>query len=71
MHGAKEDKSTGETPRKRSWDYVDKWERTKNRDVVLRAWREQRTPKGSSRVSVAENLPPSTEGGGVGEDTEI
>ncbi|KAG8855775.1 kinesin motor protein cin8 [Serendipita sp. 411] len=36
--GTREDVPTGQTPRKRTWEYDDEWERTKNRDAVLREW---------------------------------
>ncbi|KAG1715697.1 hypothetical protein ID866_1460 [Astraeus odoratus] len=37
--GTREDVGTGMTPRKRVWEYVDKWELTKNRDVLLQSLR--------------------------------
>ncbi|KAJ7235473.1 P-loop containing nucleoside triphosphate hydrolase protein [Mycena haematopus] len=38
-HGAKADTSTGTTPRKRVWQYVDQWELTKSRTELLQTWR--------------------------------
>ncbi|KAI6167000.1 P-loop containing nucleoside triphosphate hydrolase protein [Pisolithus thermaeus] len=38
--GTREDVPTGMTPRKRVWEYVDKWELTKNRDALLQSWRQ-------------------------------
>ena len=37
--GTREDIPTGTTPRKRAWEYDDDWERTQDRDTVLREWR--------------------------------
>ncbi|KZT09433.1 kinesin-domain-containing protein [Laetiporus sulphureus 93-53] len=34
--GMREDRPTTTTPRKRSWDYVDKWQLTKNREALLK-----------------------------------
>lgn len=36
--GTRDDTPTGTTPRKRTWDYDDEWERTKSREAVLREW---------------------------------
>lgn len=55
--GTREDKATGTTPRKRMWDYVDKWKLTESRDDVLRAWRE-RASNTDGETSLAEHLPP-------------
>ena len=38
--GTREDVPTGTTPRKRAWEYDDDWERTQDRDTVLRDWRQ-------------------------------
>lgn len=38
--GTREDIPTGTTPRKRAWEYDDDWERTQDRDTVLRDWRQ-------------------------------
>jgi len=40
--GTREDTPTGTTPRKRAWEYDDDWERTQDRDTVLREWRQSR-----------------------------
>jgi hypothetical protein len=40
-HGTREDAKTGTTPRKRVWEYVDQWELTRSRDVILNAWRQR------------------------------
>lgn len=40
--GTREDIPTGTTPRKRAWEYDDDWERTQDRDTVLREWRQSR-----------------------------
>ncbi|KAG6890679.1 hypothetical protein C0995_005051 [Termitomyces sp. Mi166 len=56
-HGAQEDKSIGQTPRKRTWDYVDEWELTKPRDTILKAWRGQGISTVSSETFLAEHLP--------------
>ncbi|EIW85175.1 kinesin-domain-containing protein [Coniophora puteana RWD-64-598 SS2] len=38
-NGTKEDVSTGLTPRKREWEYVDHWELTGSRDAILKSWK--------------------------------
>jgi kinesin family protein 11 len=38
--GTREDIPTGTTPRKRAWEYDDDWERTQDRDTILREWRQ-------------------------------
>lgn len=53
----REDVPTGMTPRKRSWEYVDNWELTKNRDVILRSWRGGTTSASTTPLSVAQSLP--------------
>ncbi|KAG6900877.1 hypothetical protein C0993_009995 [Termitomyces sp. T159_Od127] len=60
-HGAQEDKSIGQTPRKRTWEYVDEWELTKPRDTILQVRRGQKISAASSETFLAE--PPLTEGG--------
>jgi len=54
--GTREDRPTGTTPRKRTWNYVDNWKLTKSRDEILRAWREQ-GKNISSETFLAEHLP--------------
>ncbi|KAG9318495.1 kinesin-domain-containing protein [Chiua virens] len=51
----REDIPTGMTPRKRAWEYVDNWELTQNRDVILRSWRG--TSISTTPLSVAQPLP--------------
>ncbi|KAG5342766.1 hypothetical protein C0989_008716 [Termitomyces sp. Mn162] len=55
-HGAQEDKSIGQTPRKRTWDYVDEWDLTKPRDTILKAWRGQRISTVGSETFLAEHM---------------
>ncbi|KAG2144941.1 P-loop containing nucleoside triphosphate hydrolase protein [Suillus cothurnatus] len=38
--GTREDIPTGMTPRKRAWEYVDEWELTESRDVILQSRRQ-------------------------------
>lgn len=38
--GTREDVPTGMTPRKRVWEYIDKWELTKGRDALLQSCRQ-------------------------------
>ena len=54
----KEDTPTGATPRKRVWQYVDRWELTQSRDVVLNAWRQRRGSNASVDTFMNENIPP-------------
>jgi len=37
--GTREDLPTGNTPRKRIWQYTDDWELTKDRDTVIQLWK--------------------------------
>ena len=37
--GSREDLPTGNTPRKRVWQYTDNWELTKDRDAVIQGWK--------------------------------
>ncbi|KAG8907787.1 kinesin motor protein cin8 [Tulasnella sp. 417] len=43
VEGTRDDVSTGATPRKRTWDVVESWERTKGREEVLREWKHRQT----------------------------
>ncbi|KAG6866932.1 hypothetical protein C0991_003848 [Blastosporella zonata] len=56
-YGAQEDKSTGETPRKRNWDYVDQWTLTKPRELILKTWRGKGMSSVGSETFLAEHLP--------------
>jgi len=40
--GAREDSPTGRTPKKRITEYIDRWELTKSREVILKEWRKRR-----------------------------
>lgn len=53
----REDVHTGMTPRKRTWEYVDNWELTKSRDLILRSWRGATTSASTTPLSVAQSLP--------------
>ncbi|KAG6879988.1 hypothetical protein C0992_008581 [Termitomyces sp. T32_za158] len=66
-HGAREDKSEGQTPRKRTWEYVDEWELTKPRDTILQG-RRQRTSAVGSETPLSEH--PTLPEGTVQEDLE-
>lgn len=55
--GTREDKPTGNTPRKKTWRYQDQWELTKSRDVVLREWRQQGVSAKDSGTFLVEHLP--------------
>ena len=64
--GTREDKPTGDTPHKKTWRYQDQWELTKNRDVVLKEWRQRGVSARDSETFLAEHLPlPS------GDDQEV
>lgn len=69
----REDIPTGMTPRKRDWEYVDNWELTQNRDVILQPWREGTTSASTTPLSVAHSLPEESQDtpyGGVQTDRE-
>jgi kinesin family protein 11 len=55
--GTREDAPTGKTPRKRVWQYVDQWELTKDREAVLRAWREQGVSGVGNETVLPDHLP--------------
>ncbi|KDQ60800.1 hypothetical protein JAAARDRAFT_204605 [Jaapia argillacea MUCL 33604] len=55
--GAREDAPTGTTPRKRVWNYVDQWEVTKNREEILKEWRQRGMSAATSETFLAEHLP--------------
>ncbi|KIY61043.1 kinesin-domain-containing protein [Cylindrobasidium torrendii FP15055 ss-10] len=55
--GARPDVSSGSTPKKRAWNYVDEWERTESRESVLRGWREQGVSEVGNETFTAEHLP--------------
>ncbi|KIJ69381.1 hypothetical protein HYDPIDRAFT_145382 [Hydnomerulius pinastri MD-312] len=59
--GTRDDVPTGMTPRKRVWEYVDKWELTKSRDVILQSWRRGTASANTTPVSAAFSLPEETE----------
>lgn len=54
--GTRDDSPTGLTPRKRVWQYVDQWELTQNRELILKNWR-QRSGSLGSDTFIPENLP--------------
>lgn len=56
--GTREDMPTGLTPRKHSWNYVDEWQLTQSREILLKDWR-QRNPSSSNSddTFLAEHLP--------------
>lgn len=55
--GTREDKSTGNTPRKKTWQYQDEWELTKGRDVVLKEWRKRRVSVKNNENFYVDHLP--------------
>jgi kinesin family protein 11 len=55
--GTREDKPTGDTPHKKTWQYQDEWELTKSRDVVLKEWRKRGISARDSDTFLAEHLP--------------
>jgi len=55
--GTREDSHTGLTPRKRKWTYVDEWQRTKNREALLKDWRRQGQSIAKRDTFLAEHLP--------------
>lgn len=54
--GAQEDMTTGATPRKRVWEYVDQWSMTKPRENILKTWKEQGISKLSSLTDISPFL---------------
>lgn len=55
-HGARPDKPTGTTPRKKTWDYVDQWDLTHSRETLLRKW-PSRSSTSITSAETAEHIP--------------
>ena len=55
--GTREDRPTGNTPRKKTWRYQDQWELTKSRDMVLKEWKQQGVSLRDSETFLPEHLP--------------
>ena len=55
--GARDDPPTGRTPRKRSRTYVEHWELTKSRELILKGWRHAPSSVLDGDTSVAEIVP--------------
>ncbi|KAJ7632641.1 kinesin 2 [Roridomyces roridus] len=55
--GTSSDASTGTTPRKRTWQYVDQWELTRSRGELLQTWREGAASSVGSETFLAEHRP--------------
>lgn len=55
-HGAQDDKATGTTPGRRTWDYGDQWNLTRPRETILKAWREQGAANVGCETSAPENI---------------
>lgn len=53
--GTREDQPTGNTPRKKMWQYQDEWELTKSRDVVLKEWRKRGPPAKDSEMFLVDD----------------
>ncbi|KAG6814360.1 hypothetical protein H0H92_010946 [Tricholoma furcatifolium] len=56
-HGTQEDKPTGQSPRKRTYEFVDHWNLTKPREAILRTWRREGNSTVGSETFLAEHLP--------------
>ncbi|KIO18808.1 hypothetical protein M407DRAFT_31522 [Tulasnella calospora MUT 4182] len=73
VEGTRDDVPTGATPRKRTWDVVESWERTKGREDVLREWKERQTRKErqpAPALSVATAIDPEDHQGMEGLEGE-
>ncbi|KAH9951942.1 P-loop containing nucleoside triphosphate hydrolase protein [Amylocystis lapponica] len=55
--GTREDMPTGSTPRKHSWNYVDEWQLTQTREVLLKEWKQRGLSTSRSDTFLAEHLP--------------
>ncbi|KAG9087399.1 kinesin motor protein cin8 [Ceratobasidium sp. 370] len=52
-----QDVPTGQTPRKRRWDYVDSWALTGDRETVLRAWKNRdATPSLTASITASDEV---------------
>ncbi|KXN89241.1 Kinesin-like protein bimC [Leucoagaricus sp. SymC.cos] len=56
-HGARPDVPTGSTPRKKTWQYVDRWDLTQNRETLLRKQTSQGSISKRSNTDTVENIP--------------
>ena len=73
-NGAQDDKATGMTPCRRTWDYGDQWNLTKPRETILKVWREQGAANVGCETSVPEHISLAEIDGldeGVGEDALV
>ncbi|KAJ3744704.1 kinesin 2 [Lentinula detonsa] len=68
--GTKEDLSTGSTPRKRTWRYVDEWGLTEDRKTLLETWRSQGISGVGSETFLAEHLPLPAEDENLNEEPQ-
>jgi kinesin family protein 11 len=65
--GVQEDVPTGTTPRKRAFEFVDQWQLTKNREMILRASKEYPIPSSGNDENLlvpnesVEQEPPATD----------
>ncbi|KZT26445.1 kinesin-domain-containing protein [Neolentinus lepideus HHB14362 ss-1] len=57
QEGTRRDTPTGTSPRKRTWAYQDHWERTKDRQTILKSWRSRNKPQAGNDTFLAEHLP--------------
>ncbi|KAG8990644.1 kinesin motor protein cin8 [Tulasnella sp. 427] len=58
VEGTREDVPTGATPRKRTWDVVETWDRTKSREDVLREWKDRQARTGrQAAVQLTDTVP--------------
>lgn len=62
--GTREDKPTGNTPRKKMRQYQDEWELTKSREVVLKEWRKRGVSAKDRGTVLVEHVPLRDGGGG-------
>lgn len=53
--GAREDEPSGSTPRKRTWQFVDRWDTTKSREILLQDNRRKPNPIQDSPPSDVPN----------------
>ncbi|KAF9264663.1 kinesin-domain-containing protein [Marasmius fiardii PR-910] len=53
----RQDVPTGSTPRKRNWEYINSWDLTKGRDVLLQEWRTPKSPVGELSLPGEVPLP--------------
>ncbi|TFK54864.1 kinesin-domain-containing protein [Heliocybe sulcata] len=63
QEGTRRDSPAGTSPRKHEWSYQDQWERTKDRQTIIKLWHETNESQAGNDTFLAEHLPLPGESG--------